>query len=177
MPIHESESSLPSQPASAQFHSSPPIFDPNQIFGPMESHQEVKLDPDTGVGDGHTHTRASSADTERPPNSAQRIANQDEIGEPADGNHEEAIEEEEEEDPADKIADFDWDGLHERYHAAIDKCAENETKLMQEFESLMNVLATHSIYNRNPLADYPEQFFKVWADSGHTHETNRTYSR
>ncbi|KAF2278205.1 uncharacterized protein EI97DRAFT_431473 [Westerdykella ornata] len=61
-------------------------------------------------------------------------------------------------DPADMIADFDWEHLAERYHDAIRDCDARETELLQEWESLMN-------------------FFRIWAEAGHAHETDRTYHR
>ncbi|KAJ4372151.1 hypothetical protein N0V83_003924 [Neocucurbitaria cava] len=98
--------------------------------------------------------RVSSEDTERPP-SAQQLDR--DRGEQADASDSDGLEDDEN-DPADKIADFDWDDLHERYHQAVDKCHGQETELMQEWETLMT-------------------FFRTWAQSGHQHETDRTYSR
>jgi hypothetical protein len=45
----------------------------------------------------------------------------------------------EEVDPADKIEDFDWEELHERYHQAIDTASQEEAALMQEWKQLMDV--------------------------------------
>lgn len=87
--------------------------------------------------------RVSSEDTERPP-SAQQLDR--DRGEQTDASDSDGLEDDEN-DPADKIADFDWDDLHERYHEAVDKCHGQETELMQEWESLMTVVLhfpTHS---------------------------------
>ncbi|KAF2800058.1 hypothetical protein K505DRAFT_229634 [Melanomma pulvis-pyrius CBS 109.77] len=99
-------------------------------------------------------SRPSSTDTERPP-STQRV-NQDAQNDPP-SEHEEVLENEES-DPAANIADFDWEELALRYHGDIRKCEGNEAELMQEWEELMN-------------------YFRIWAESGHAHETDRTFSR
>ncbi|RMZ66652.1 zinc finger fyve domain-containing 19 [Pyrenophora seminiperda CCB06] len=98
--------------------------------------------------------RINSEETERPP-SVQRT--QDGADGPADAESESDLEEEGS-DPADRIVDFDWEDLHHRYHEAMKNCHGEEAALMQEWENLMD-------------------YFRVWAQSGHEHETGRTYSR
>ncbi|RYN28643.1 hypothetical protein AA0119_g6086 [Alternaria tenuissima] len=98
--------------------------------------------------------RVNSDDTERPP-SAQRT--QDEVDGQADANAGEQTEDEDS-DPAGRIEDFDWEDLHVRYHEAMNGCHNEESELMQEWESLM-------------------AYFRIWASSGLEHETGRTYSR
>ncbi|KAB2106292.1 hypothetical protein AG0111_0g4996 [Alternaria gaisen] len=98
--------------------------------------------------------RVNSDDTERPP-SAQRT--QDEVDGQADANAGEQTEDEDS-DPAGRIEDFDWEDLHVRYHEAMNGCHNEESELMQEWESLM-------------------AYFRIWANSGLEHETGRTYSR
>ncbi|KAG9188670.1 hypothetical protein G6011_07375 [Alternaria panax] len=98
--------------------------------------------------------RVGSDETERPP-SAQRT--QDEVDDQVDAASKEQAEDEDS-DPAQSIDDFDWDDLHLRYHKAMEGCQNEESELMQEWESLM-------------------AYFRVWANSGHDHETDRTYLR
>ncbi|KAH7379317.1 hypothetical protein DE146DRAFT_625558 [Phaeosphaeria sp. MPI-PUGE-AT-0046c] len=95
--------------------------------------------------------RVNSEETERPP-SAQRVQRD------AIPDSEASDEDELDADPAEKIVDFNWDELHQRYHSAMDGCHTHEAELAQEWESLMN-------------------YFRVWAESGHTHETDRTFQR
>lgn len=122
----------------------------------MEATPAVKPEP-PATQDAETsrpmRKRANSDDTERPPSAQQQ---RNETGsEDSDANSEnESIDD----GPADRIPDFDWDDLHSRYHAAIDKCQTEENELMHEFESLMT-------------------YFRIWAESGHAQETGRTYHR
>jgi len=97
--------------------------------------------------------RVDSDETERPPSAQQR--HDDESDERSDAMSEDdpAID-----DPAHRLSAFDWNDLHARYHAAISKCQGEENELMQEFQNLMT-------------------YFRIWAESGHVHETNRTYHR
>ncbi|UPX11781.1 uncharacterized protein EKO05_0002369 [Ascochyta rabiei] len=83
------------------------------------------------------HNRIASDDTERPA-SAQRI--HDDSEEHSDIEVEPESSEIEDTDPAMQIAGFDWNGLHERYHAAIDGCSQEEAALMEEWSNLMKVL-------------------------------------
>jgi hypothetical protein len=77
--------------------------------------------------------RVSSEETERPP-SAQQIQRE---GDASDEDEEEL--KGEELDPAVQIANFDWDALHHKYHAAMDTCHTEEGQLADEWDSLMNV--------------------------------------
>jgi hypothetical protein len=74
----------------------------------------------------------NSEETERPPSAQQVHRDSDEHADEDD-------EEELDSDPAEKIADFDWNALHERYHQVMDGCHDAEGELAQEWESLMNV--------------------------------------
>ncbi|KAF2636620.1 hypothetical protein P280DRAFT_472848 [Massarina eburnea CBS 473.64] len=105
------------------------------------------------------HRRADSGETERPA-SAQLIHGTDTNEEVEEEEEEEDDEEEEEEDwnAADPVAEFDWEGLHRRYHEVINNASEEEAALMEEWNQLMN-------------------FFKIWAEAGHSHETDRTFKR
>lgn len=47
-------------------------------------------------------------------------------------------------DPADPIVGFDWQDLHEKYHAAIKQCSQEEAELMNEWSSLMEVPLIHT---------------------------------
>ncbi|KAF1944101.1 hypothetical protein EJ02DRAFT_452714 [Clathrospora elynae] len=98
--------------------------------------------------------RYTSDDTERPPSAQQT---QQESDEQAEANGDEGLEDEDT-DPAEPIAEFDWDDLARRYHEAVNKCHGEEEELMREWESLM-------------------AYFRIWAQSGHEHETDRTHSR
>ncbi|KAF2252770.1 hypothetical protein BU26DRAFT_420202 [Trematosphaeria pertusa] len=103
--------------------------------------------------------RADSGETERPP-SAQR-ANAD-APDPANVDEEAQLDDDDgdddDADPAEKIPTFDWANLEERYHDAINQCSDEEAELMLEWKQLMD-------------------FFKIWAEAGHYHETDRTFSR
>ncbi|KAF5850024.1 hypothetical protein GGP41_005440 [Bipolaris sorokiniana] len=100
------------------------------------------------------HRRVGSDETERP-HSAQQTQHD------TDSHISETSEEESDEDdldPAHRIDDFNWEDLHHRYHEAVKVCHGEEAALMEEWESLMT-------------------YFRIWAQSGHEHETDRTYSR
>jgi hypothetical protein len=81
------------------------------------------------------HRRTSSSGTERP-TSAQ--LSHDSTSEQKD-RMVAGEQDDEDSDPADKIADFDWDDLLKRYHDAINQCSAEEAQLMEEWTSLMNV--------------------------------------
>ncbi|KAH8732764.1 hypothetical protein GQ44DRAFT_696392 [Phaeosphaeriaceae sp. PMI808] len=161
LPNNDSESSLPKhQPASSIFPSSPPIIqDRGASFEnllSMDSPPRSKSDPPVTQDDKNakpTIGRVGSEETERPPSAQQHRHYSDEHADDNDDSVEEMIE-----DPEDKIADFDWEALHQRYHDAMHGCQENEAELSREWESLMS-------------------YFRVWADSGNEHETDRTFQR
>ncbi|KAF2132940.1 hypothetical protein P153DRAFT_364194 [Dothidotthia symphoricarpi CBS 119687] len=151
----ESESSLPTHHSLQTFRSSPPTL-PSITIQKMDSKSRFKSEPPATQDEGATHpllSRVSTGETERPP-SAQPIQGD------ADGSPDTSEDDEmgEDNDPAEKIVDFDWEELHARYHEAINKCHEGDAALMQEWESLMS-------------------YFRIWAEAGHEHETSRTYSR
>jgi hypothetical protein len=79
--------------------------------------------------------RLGSDDTERPPSAQQHADGSDYV----DDDDDEEEEEELESDPAEKLIDFDWESLMQRYHDAMQVCHDEEGQLMQEWESLMNV--------------------------------------
>ncbi|KAF2186822.1 hypothetical protein K469DRAFT_725504 [Zopfia rhizophila CBS 207.26] len=106
-----------------------------------------------GVRDDGSQGRGSSAETEKTPSG--QHSKEAGYGGFLDANEDEI---EDESDPAEKIQDFDWKHLEERYHDAIKGCEGIENGLMQEWSNLMD-------------------FFRVWAVSGHEHETDRTYKR
>ncbi|KAF2435809.1 hypothetical protein EJ08DRAFT_729676 [Tothia fuscella] len=66
--------------------------------------------------------------------------------------------EDEEMDPQAKIEDFDWHGLENDYHDMVEKQGENELKLFEEFQNLV-------------------QYFGVWAATTHNHEVDRSFQR
>lgn len=150
------ESSLPLDLPS-EIRSSPPVLTQAASQLPaMEDKPSAKSEPPAtkdAEASRPAHKRMNSDDTARPPSAQQR---DDDTGEEqSDVNSEdESIDN----GPADPISDFDWDDLHSRYHAAMDKCHGEENELMLEFDSLMN-------------------YFRIWAESGHAHETGRTYHR
>lgn len=133
----ESESSLPTT-VTQVFLSSPPItINDKQLPDKMTDNETLKAESVQDEAPQELVPRPSSTDTERPP-SAQRV-NQDAHDNPP-SEHEEVLEDEES-DPAVKIADFDWEELALRYHGDIRKCEGNEAELMQEWEELMNVIS------------------------------------
>lgn len=135
----ESESSLPTQPV--YFPSSPPIVkqtdEPSQ--GDMDNTTRMKSESPATQPDIPAKPpmgRVSSEEAERPP-SAQQC--QRDTEEHTDENGEEEGEDDLDSDPAERIADFDWTDLHQRYHNAMQGCHDQEGELAQEWESLMNV--------------------------------------
>jgi hypothetical protein len=81
------------------------------------------------------HQRTDSGDTERPPSGQQNHESID------DDMQENTAEEQDgdDSDPADMIEEFDWNDLIQRYHAAMNKCTDEEAHLMQEWSNLMDV--------------------------------------
>ncbi|KAL1636849.1 hypothetical protein SLS56_000943 [Neofusicoccum ribis] len=66
--------------------------------------------------------------------------------------------EDDELDPGQPLADFDWTELEARYHGAMKERNAEEQELFNEFERLMN-------------------FFQMWANTTTFHETDRTFTR
>ncbi|KAF1989583.1 hypothetical protein K402DRAFT_349509 [Aulographum hederae CBS 113979] len=60
--------------------------------------------------------------------------------------------------PGDKIEDFDWDDLERRYHDAIKERDDDEHRMYQEFQKLM-------------------EYFQVWAQTTSNHENDRSFKR
>ena len=56
------------------------------------------------------------------------------------------------------IPPFDWDDFEQRYKAAIEEASDNETKLLEEFDKLV-------------------QYFNVWAASARDHDADRAIKR
>lgn len=84
--------------------------------------------------------RVESDETERPPSAQQRHEDASEV--PSDPSSED---DPIDDDPAQKPSDFNWNDLHARYHAAINKCQGEENESMQEFQNLMTVLLRLSL--------------------------------
>lgn len=82
------------------------------------------------------HKRMNSDDTERPA-TAQR--DRDSAEEQSDIETEQSPSDDDA-DPAVQIATFDWEALHQQYHAAINECSQGEAELIREWASLMQVL-------------------------------------
>jgi hypothetical protein len=82
------------------------------------------------------HKRVNSDDTERPA-SAQR--DRRDGSEEVSTHEEEDVSIDEDNDPADEIEHFDWEGLHGRYHDAIKQFNDEEDRLMGEWANLMEV--------------------------------------
>lgn len=78
-------------------------------------------------------------------------------------------------DPAHEIESFDWEDLHQRYHDAIKQSSAQENDLMEEWSSLMNVPFFLPEWHDTQLTI--PQYFRIWAESGHEHETDRTFRR
>jgi len=140
----ESESSLPtevahtvrSSPPLATQYSLPPMDDPASKSEPAAT-QEQQQSQDVQTPKRSKHKRVNSDSTERPA-SAQR-GRRDGSVERSDVEGELELSDEDA-DPADPIVDFDWDELHQKYHDAINQCSQEETELMGEWSSLMEVL-------------------------------------
>lgn len=134
---NESESSLPIQ--TAQSPSSPPILKIDASILDMDVNPALMSEPalaqDVEASRPALHG-VSSDDTERPPSAQQLHHDSREQGDVDDDKelHDK------ESDPAERIAEFDWDDLHARYHEAVGKCHGEEAELMQEWEALMIVL-------------------------------------
>tara|TARA_R110002003_G_scaffold59_17_gene5354 strand:+ start:27300 stop:27761 length:462 start_codon:yes stop_codon:yes gene_type:complete len=135
---NDSESSLPTH-AAQLLPSSPPVIPQSPVsfeqLESMHSPPQVKPEPPATQVDEATKPplgRVNSEETERPPSAQQVHRDSDEHADEDD-------EEELDSDPAEKIADFDWNALHERYHQVMDGCHDAEGELAQEWESLMNV--------------------------------------
>lgn len=133
-----SESSLPTRRVQ-HFASSPPISQVSfQKPDDMEKSPHFKSEPPAAASQNDgvpkpSLKRINSEETERPP-SAQRVQREDTVPD-----SEESDEDELDSDPAEKIVDFNWDELHQRYHEAMNGCHAHEAELAQEWESLMNV--------------------------------------
>ncbi|GAB7334011.1 hypothetical protein MBLNU13_g06107t2 [Cladosporium sp. NU13] len=61
-------------------------------------------------------------------------------------------------EPADQIAPFDWVGLEQRYHHQMGQYATEEQELYRSFNELCG-------------------YFYVWAEAGHAHEVDRSFKR
>lgn len=119
------------------------------------------------------HKRVNSDDTARPASAQQ---NRDDSAEHSDAEAELEVSDDEATDPAVQIANFDWDDLHRRYHAMISTYSHEEAVLMDEWANLMEVLPCPSLlHSAAQLTSM--QYFRVWANSGHDHETDRTFQR
>lgn len=138
----ESESSLPPHTLPT-FPSSPPILSQVSKTTKMDTGPAFKSEPPL-TQDAPTMRppmrRVSSDETERPP-SAQRT--HDEVHGQADADTG-MQSEDEDSDPAVKIENFNWEDLEVRYHEAMKVCHNEESELMQEWESLMAVLLSLS---------------------------------
>jgi hypothetical protein len=85
--------------------------------------------------------RGGSNETERPP-SAQRvnIDTTEQLTTEEEGPIQEGEDESDSDvDPADRIEDFDWDQLYERYQSQMDTLSGEEAALMEEWTKLMHV--------------------------------------
>lgn len=138
----KTESSLP-QKESSHLPSSPPGLTQYSLL-PMED-DASKSAPAASQEPQQTpnhprHKRVNSDETERPASAQRR---RDGSEERSNAEAEQDVVDEEEADPAVRIADFDWSELHERYHNAIKKSGLEEEELMQEWASLMEVLLPH----------------------------------
>ena len=142
MSPQESESSLPTTTAQLYPSSPPDVVNSKGIFGEMDNKQ-------TSISEGRRDEvaqepidRPNSTDTERPP-SAQRINQDVNESDELSSEHSQELEEElYEDDPAEKIEDFDWEELQQKYHESILKYEGEEAELTQEWADLMNVLKT-----------------------------------
>jgi hypothetical protein len=137
---NEAEATLPKE-VIHEIRSSPPISTACSLFemdDKFVSTSDVSVPQDAQQTPKHPrHKRMESDDTERPASAQQNHDNSEEHSNVDEGQE---PSDDEDLDPAAQIADFDWDDLHQRYHEKINACHEEEFKLMQEWESLMEVL-------------------------------------
>ncbi|KAI6789426.1 hypothetical protein KC361_g8526 [Hortaea werneckii] len=61
-------------------------------------------------------------------------------------------------EPHDRMEDFDWDDLRQRYHSKMNGVTAKEHSILYEFSSLC-------------------EYFGVWAQASETHEVGRSYKR
>lgn len=145
----ESESSLPtavvhtvrSSPPIATQYSLSPMDDPASKSEPVAPQEQQQAPDVQQTPKRPKHKRVNSDDTERPA-SAQRdrrdgSVERSDVEAELDHSDEDA-------DPAEPIADFDWQGLHEEYHAAINQCSQEEAELMHEWSGLMEVICVRT---------------------------------
>lgn len=143
---NETESSL-SKEATDTFRSSPPVltqdvsFDMNGIA--VSESESVAAQDAQQTPKPSKHQRMNSDDTERPP-SAQHGHDDSERSLDVESEQEFSEDNDDDNDPAAQITNFDWGGLHERYHAAINDCSQDEAELMLEWNTLMEVLCLTS---------------------------------
>ena len=105
----------------------------------MEKGPSLKSEPPQGQdaqGSRPPLRRTASDETARPPSAQQSQHNADDQNS-LNGEEES---EQDDSDPADRIADFDWEELHQRYHDAMNGCHGEEEELMQEWQNLMAVI-------------------------------------
>ena len=145
----ESESSLPTH-IGQYFPSSPPVIGPFETLfdeaETMDHTQHFKSEPPAtqiDIASRPPLRRISTEDTERPPSAQQAQRDEDELAHDTEDDDED--EEDLDSDPAVKIADFDWEELHEKYHLAMQSCHADEEELLQEWQSLMSVQLHNSI--------------------------------
>jgi len=77
-------------------------------------------------------------------------------------------------DPQDRIEDFDWDELHQRYHDQMLAFQADDQAILVEFGSLCQVSLTVSI---RELRLTLTQFFSIWASTTSSHEVDRSFKR
>lgn len=143
----ESESSLPAAPTQ-QFCSShllatqyplAPMEDGSSKSEPVapqsvQQIQDVRQTPNRAK-------RANSDDTERPVSAQRDRRDGAEEGLDIDAEQEHSdYEDADLANPAEQISHFNWDELHQRYHATIKQFNDEEKELMGEWEDLMEVL-------------------------------------
>jgi hypothetical protein len=128
MPREESFSiPLPQAPRET-VNSSPPFT--HKTFPKMANNGAASV-PLINREDFEETERPASAQRVNPPTNDNLNIGEEEYLEP---------EEEDSDDPADKLAEFNWDDLHARYHQVINQATDEETELMDEWSHLMGVL-------------------------------------
>lgn len=78
-------------------------------------------------------------------------------------------------EPADQIATFDWMELETRYHRQMEHYAAEEQDLYRSFSELCGVM--HALLAAIAIFAKPTQYFYVWAETGHAHEVERSFKR
>lgn len=77
-------------------------------------------------------------------------------------------------DPSNPLPPFDWTDLESRYHHKMNDYAHQEGEIYRSFHELCDVSIAFLAYLTYLTI---EQYFAVWAETGHQHEVERSFKR